>query len=137
MFFVTSMILRPKNEPTSRADSRSVLLTLKIIKLRTLFQKDTNNSKGITISPVRALSGQITIFFLGGIGNSNHVSSNNDHAETTVKVRFLTVYKERSWFEPAITQQRCHTRAEPFQNCVFLYSLITFGNRWWVETIIT
>jgi len=70
MFFVTSIILRAKHEPMSKAASKSVLLdrslNTKKIKLRTLFQRDTNNCKEITISPVRAISGQVAVFLLSG-----------------------------------------------------------------------
>jgi len=44
-----------------------------------LFQRDTNNSKEIAISPTRAISDQVTIFLLGGAGNSDHVIFNNNH----------------------------------------------------------
>jgi len=38
-----------------------------------LFQRDNNNCKEITISPVRTISGQVAIFLLGGAGNSDHM----------------------------------------------------------------
>jgi len=39
-----------------------------------LFQRDTNYCKEITISPVRAISGQVAIFLLGGTGKGDNVS---------------------------------------------------------------
>jgi len=39
-----------------------------------LFQRDINNCKEITISPVRAIFGQVAIFLLGGAANSDHAS---------------------------------------------------------------
>jgi len=60
---------------------------------------------------VRAISGQVAIFLLGGAGNSDHMISNNNNMLSYVirreerlalKDRFLTANKERSWFEPTI-----------------------------------
>ena len=134
-FFVSSIILQAKHELTSKVANKSVILrllqvrpakiakecqrtffwivlqTLKTIKLRTLFQRDTNNCKAIMISPVRGISGRVTICLLGDAGKSDHMISNNNNILSYVirreerialKDRSLTSDNERSWFEPTI-----------------------------------
>jgi len=96
-----------------------------MIKLQTVFQRATSDCKEIIIPPIRDISGQVTIFLLGGTGNSDRTIINNNNVlssvirqeqqsalkkrsvialSSTVKERSFTAYKERSWFEPSISR---------------------------------
>jgi len=77
-FFVSSIILPAKHELTSKATSKSVLLN------RSLNTKTNKASDGVSKRHQQlqrdhdigrgAISGQVAIFFLGGAGNSDHLS---------------------------------------------------------------
>jgi len=62
-----------------------------------MFQRDTNNCKEATILPVRTISSQVAIFFLGGAGNSDYILSYviRRKERLALKDRVLTADKER------------------------------------------
>jgi len=121
-WFNHSIIFRAKQKSLARMFFWIVLWTLKAIKIRTLFQRDTSDCKDITVPPVRDISSNVAIYLLVGGSNSDRGSSNSDHVlsyvirwaqrlalkehslivlNSTVKERFFTAYKERSSFEPS------------------------------------
>jgi len=67
-----------------------------------LFQRDTNNCKEIAVSPMWAISGQVAIFLLGGAGNSDHMSSNNNNIrrEERLALKDCSLTADKESFEP-------------------------------------